>query len=144
FATVAPPDRIAWLTPGDSQTSGIAFEAIAGDTSSEQPRTVNIAPVVPQPRGQAEVLDRAVQVGRTTQFFADGLKNAGYQAELDNSGRNMPRILTGTGGDKIAIVLSSCTSLGCDYSELLSQWTGVTQTQAGAVLKVYGADEKYA
>ena len=144
FATSAPPDKIAWLGQGEAQSSGITFESIATDAKATTRSAVNAPSLPPSSSAQSEQLDSAAQVGRTSKFFVNGLKGAGYQAELDTSSPSSPRIITGTGGDKLVIAFSSCDTKGCDYAEILGQWTGVTRGQANKVQQKYEAEEQFA
>jgi len=165
FATAAAPDKILWLDAKTASLSAIEYETIPSDkgpnlqgkTAEGQPTLEPIA-IAPQPdhrlrqggEGDRTSSDAKSWVAATNETvrnvdaFARALQRNGYQAEIDQSDKANPRIITGVGGSRVAIVFSSCTAFDCNYAEILSSWNDVDPLSAQKALGSWVKDENFA
>lgn len=75
--------------------------------------------------------------------IAQGLRQKGFQAEIDKIDPATPGILTGLSGSKIYISFSSCVGMDCKYAEIFSSWDGVDSKAANKIIMATSTDEAF-
>lgn len=165
FATAAPPDKVLWLDTNTASLSAIEYTTIpdgeqpasSGLPSSQQTRTeparIAVAPARSQPQvginsgPPPETYERWIaatnETIRNVESFARGLRQKGYQAEIDTSDPDSPSIITGIGGTKFSLSFSSCSKMNCDYIQIMSFWNQVKPQKSQDVIKAWSNDENF-
>lgn len=165
FATMAPPDKILWLSAKTASLSGIEFDAIptdekaqAIDIAQNQPPPPPIVITTAAPMVQRRQDGRAVvsnssdhgqfmgdakQTIRSPEAFAQALRTKGFQAIVSYDDPKSPNMEVGVGGEKIAVSFSGCTPKGCNYIELMDYFNGISKNETNAVIEKHSKNEFY-
>lgn len=152
FATMAPPEKILWLTEDSAFASGIQFESLPSDGSAqtaqgtshqkkEAPaKSSGIGDAYPseladgantrrQPE-QPNLMGQAKQTLRSPEAFAKGLNSRGFQAQVNYEDPETPYLSVNVGGEEILVAFSGCSNTGCEYIQLLDWYSDVTKEEA--------------
>ena len=171
FATLAPPDKIMWLSDKTAAMSGIDFDIIpkdksgqplpAAEKSSPIPPPITIAPApTPIPLVQSQQdgvvapgysksadnqrwMGEAKQTLRSPEAFAQALRQKGYQATVSYEDPKAPTMSTGVGGEEILVSFSGCNNGDCKYVQFLDYITDATKKESDQLIREASTDELY-
>jgi hypothetical protein len=75
---------------------------------------------------------------------AAALQDNGFQAKLDKTEDGDPMILSGSGGNRFALIFSSCTAhADCSFIEMVAFWTGVEPAMGSKLTTAWNSEENF-
>lgn len=156
FATLAPPDKILWLNDKTALMSGIEFETIPDREDDNRPLVAvnRTEPSASQRRGNdgalvgdltasEKFMGDAKQTFRSPDAIARALRQRGFQASVSYDDPDSPKLTTGVGGQEISVSFSGCDNDGCNYIQLLDFFSGLSTSEANAVIAHANSEEFY-
>jgi hypothetical protein len=93
----------------------------------------------------ATVAEAATVNAHDVKTVVAALQENGYRAKLNKGEDGDPLIITGSGGNNIVLVFSSCTNHeNCDYIEFLSYYADISPRNGSEIVNKWHSEENFA